>query len=150
MDRLYRQPIVAIAFVALSLILAGCGSTSIPTAPSVQAPIPVVPPPAPPAQPGDYILSGVVFEVTPDGQVPVEGVEVYCDSCGSPFGHTFVDTDAQGFYSLSWAANGVHALMVRKDGFAVKDPSRTYSDGSGVKDAMVNGNTRFDIQLVRR
>ena len=146
----YRPPVVAIAIVGLSLTLAGCGSPSIPTVPSIQAPVPVVPPPAPPAQPGDYTLSGVVFEMTPGGQVPVEGVLVYCDSCGSPFGHTWVTTDVEGFYSLSWAANGNHALIVWKEGFDVKDPRTTYADGSGVRDATVNGNTRFDIQLLRR
>ena len=75
---------------------------------------------------------------------------MYCDSCGSPFGHTFVYSDARGFYSLSWASNGVHPLLVRKAGFDVHEPDRTLPDGTGIKNAVVNGDTRFDILLVRR
>jgi hypothetical protein len=93
-----------------------------------------------------YTLSGLVYELTEAGQVPIEGVEVYCDSCGSPDGHTFVDTDADGFYSLSWTTNGVHPLLVRKAGYALA----VTRDPSGRISATVNGDTRFDIQLVRR
>ena len=48
-----------------------------------------------------YTLSGIVYEMTSSGRVPIEGVEVYCDGCGSEFGHTFAYTDASGFYSLA-------------------------------------------------
>jgi hypothetical protein len=97
-----------------------------------------------------YILSGVVFEITAAGQVPIEGVEVYCDSCGSPVGHTFVYTDANGFYSLEWAQNGVHPLFVRKAGYEIFDPTGTLRDTYGRISATVHGDTRFDIQLARR
>jgi hypothetical protein len=95
-----------------------------------------------------YTLSGLVFEITEAGQVPIEGVEVYCDSCGSPVGHTSVYTDASGFYSLEWAINGVHPLFVRKAGYG-------HSAGASVDQygrvlATVSGNTRFDVQLVKR
>jgi len=86
-----------------------------------------------------YTLSGVVFEVTAAGRVPVEGVSVYCDSCGSPDGHTFTTTDARGFYSFDWAV-GPHPLQVEKPGFRVQ----------GVSIAIVNGNTQMDIELVRQ
>lgn len=82
--------------------------------------------------------------------MPVEGVQLYCDSCGSPDGHTFTSTDANGFYSFSWARNGVHPLLVWKDGYVVVDPTGMLSDGTGVKNATVNGDTRFDIEVVRR
>jgi Carboxypeptidase regulatory-like domain len=94
-----------------------------------------------------YTLSGVVFEMTEAGQVPVEGVSIYCDSCGSPDGHTFVDTDANGFYSLSWTTNGIHTLFVKKAGFEVLDPAGSLR---GAINATVRGDTRFDIQLARR
>ena len=97
-----------------------------------------------------YVLSGVVFEITEAGQVPVEGVEVYCDSCGSPDGHTFVETDARGFYRLEWTSNGVHPLFVTRPGYDVYDPTGTLRDGLGRVLARVDGDTRFDIQLVRR
>ena len=93
-----------------------------------------------------YTLSGVVFEITDAGQVPIEGVEVYCDSCGSPDGHTFVYTDSHGFYSLSWTTNGVHPLFVTKAGYEIVGPR----SASGMISATVRGDTRFDIQLARR
>ena len=98
----------------------------------------------------NYILSGMVFEMTEDGQVPVEGVEIYCDSCGSPDGHTFVYTDASGLYSLAWAADGVHPLFVTKAGYELFDPTGKLRDRLGRISATVKGDTRFDIQLVRR
>ena len=96
-----------------------------------------------------HTLSGVVSEVTPAGLVPVEGVEVYCDACGE-FGHTFAHTDTLGSYSFSLVYNGVTPLLIRKEGYAVVDPSGTFPDGAGRRNATVNGDTRFDIQLVRR
>ena len=97
-----------------------------------------------------YILSGVVYEVTGARQVPVEGVEIYCDSCGSPVGHTFVHTDADGFYSLAWASNGLHPLFVTKAGYEIHNPAGTLLDSLGRIRATVSGDTRFDIQLTRR
>ena len=97
-----------------------------------------------------YTLSGVVFEITGDGKIPLEGVEVYCDSCGSPDGHTFVYTDAKGFYSLSWTTNGVHPLFVTKSGYEIFDPAGTGRDAFGRISATVRGDTVFDVQLVRR
>jgi hypothetical protein len=97
-----------------------------------------------------YILSGVVFEMTAAGPVPIESVEIYCDSCGSPTGHTSVHTDANGYYSLAWAKNGHHPLLVRKVGYGVLDSTDTVGDGYGRITATVRGDTRFDIQLVKR
>ena len=97
-----------------------------------------------------YVLSGVVFEVTESGQVPIEGVELYCDGCGSPVGHTFVLTDAAGLYSFSWTLNGPNPLFVTKAGYAIVDPSRMLLDREGRVKVTVNGDTRFDIQLERR
>ena len=97
---------------------------------------------------GPYILSGVVFEMTPSGRAPLAGVEVYCDSCGSPDGHTFVYTDANGFYSLAWAYNGRHPLFVTKTGYQIDNPALL--DGIGRITATVRGDTRFDIQLAKR
>jgi hypothetical protein len=95
-----------------------------------------------------YTLSGVVYEETPNGRVPVEGVEIYCDACGSEVGHTYVHTDTNGSYSLAWSYNGIYPLLVRKEGYAVLNPSGVNSP-NGIN-ATVNGDTRFDIQLVRR
>ena len=48
-----------------------------------------------------YVLSGVVVEITDAGRVPLEGVELYCDSCGRPDGHAYVYTNAEGFAAWS-------------------------------------------------
>jgi hypothetical protein len=134
--------------VSLAIVLSGCGDGgSIPTAP---APTSTLTSPPSPTEAVTYTLSGVVFELTEAGKVPIEGVELYCDSCGSPDGHTFVYTDANGFYSLDWTGNGVHPLLVRKAGFAIFDPAGTLTDDYGRIAATVSGDTRFDVQLVRR
>lgn len=96
---------------------------------------------------GGFILSGVVFEVTDAGEVPIEGAELYCDSCGSPIGHTFVSTDANGSYSLAWTANGNHTLYVTKAGYRIFDPAPATQD---MINATVRGDTRFNIRLARR
>jgi len=96
-----------------------------------------------------YSLSGVVFEMTSAGVAPVEGVEVYCDSCGE-YGHTSVHTDANGYYNQTEAHTGNTALYIGKKGYDVIGAIDTLSDGSGRRDVVVNGDTRFDIQVVRR
>ena len=98
----------------------------------------------------NYVLSGVVFEITEAGRIPIDGVELYCDSCGSPDGHTFVTTNADGFYRLEWTANGVHPLFVTKAGYEIFDPTGTRRDAIGRISATVRGDTTFDVQLVRR
>ena len=94
------------------------------------------------------VLFGVVFELAATGQMPIAGVSVYCDSCGSPFGHTFAETDAAGAYSFSWANNGAIPLIVRKDDYRLAADPVGSANGRIV--ATVEGNTRFDIELVRQ
>lgn len=142
-------PVFFLLFIAVGM--SACGSSRGPTAPT--APPTAVVPPAPVPQPGPqptYTLSGVVSEVTAAGSVPAEGVQLYCDSCGSPDGHTFTSTDANGSYTFAWTRNGVHPLLVWKDGYLVIDPSGALSDGRAVKNATVDGDTQFNIQIVRR
>ena len=93
-----------------------------------------------------FVLSGIVYETTPNGRVPLEGVVLYCDGCGSPFGHTFVTTDAKGLYRFAWTLNGKNWIQfVSKDGYRYAGPSEQL--GIPVN---VNGDTRFDIELVKR
>ena len=91
-----------------------------------------------------YVLSGVAFETINGKRVPLEAVEVYCGGCGSPDGHTFVYTDASGFYNLSWVL-GPTELVVTKAGYRLADDSR----GDSTTSPTVNSDTRFDIELVR-
>jgi hypothetical protein len=140
------QPLSAL--VSLAIVLSGCGDgASIPIAPTPTPTLTSTPTPAPTET---YTLSGVVFELTEAGQVPIEGVELYCDSCGSPVGHTFVYTDANGVYSLAWTGNGVHHLLVEKAGFEIFDPTGSLTHGEEMIAATVRGDTRFDIRLARR
>ena len=61
-----------------------------------------------------FTLYGIVYEMTASGRVPVPGVSVYCDSCGSPDGHTFATTDSEGAYRFDWAINDATPLVVSK------------------------------------
>jgi hypothetical protein len=74
---------------------------------------------------------------------------VYCDSC-SDGGHAFANTDSQGFYSFPAVYSGRTALLVTKPGYAVVDPVRTLPGGTAETFVTVNGDTRFDIEVVRR
>ena len=148
---MYRQLPQLVLALCIAVGTCGCGSSTVPTSPSALPTAAVPPAPVPPPGPQPtYTLSGVVSEVMPTGLVPVEDVELYCDSCGSPTGHTFTSTDANGVYSFSWAQNGVHPLLVWKTGYDVVDPMGTLRSGEAYKNATVNGDTRFDIQLVRQ
>jgi hypothetical protein len=94
-----------------------------------------------------YTLSGMAYEVTPAGRVPIAGVVLYCDGCGSPDGHTFVTTDADGLYNFAWVLPGITYLQVMgKEGYRYVGPPST---DLGVPVTTV-GDTRFDVEFVRR
>ena len=97
-----------------------------------------------------YVLSGLVFEMTANGKRAVEGVQLYCDSCGSPFGHTFTSTDAGGRYQFAWSLDGQHPLQVWKDGYALAQPEGSDANAAKHVTANVHGDTQFDIEVVRR
>ena len=68
------------------------------------------------------MLSGLVYEVVAGVRVPIEGVRLSCDACGSR-SDTVVDYDADGLYSLSWVPPGVTYLQViGKTGFRDEGP----------------------------
>lgn len=141
--------------------LGGCNSTGSPSAPStIQQPAAVAPGPPAAWPPGpftaDVMLSGVVFEVTPAGPVPIEGADVYCELCGAET-HSWPVTDANGFYRFTgvWALGGIPTSVgIEKDGFLdpVGLPRTTPPNpsGPGWREVRIDGDTRFDIELVRR
>ena len=139
-----RPQLVVLVLVAIFSIY-GCNSSS-PTSPTAI----VIPPAVVIDTTTNYTLSGEVFEMTVAGRMLVEGVELYCDSCGSEWGHTLVHTDASGFYSFGWSRNGAHPLLVRKDGYSIRGATETFADGTGRITATVNGDTRLDVEVVRR
>jgi hypothetical protein len=131
-------------------MLAVCGNACDQTATIPATPAaPVVAAPAPPVPRVPHTLSGVVFEIVPEGRRPVHNVDVYCDGCGSEVGHTRVFTDPDGVYSFEWTYDGVNRLLISKDGYRVANPTAT-SGALEFKDAMVSGDTRFDIEMARR
>ena len=106
-------------------------------------------------------LSGVVYELTPTGRTPIAGAFVYCELCGKET-HTFASADDNGFYHFSgdlasgggvWVAPGVPTPI------AVGYYNKDYEDppglpavrqGPGWREVLIDGDTRFDIELVRR
>ena len=91
-----------------------------------------------------YVLSGLAFEVTPNGNIPVEGVNIYCDGCGED-GHTGLETDARGLYTFPFVYPAVQYLQVGKQGYRTALPSGVL--GIAVT---VTGDTQFNIEMVRQ
>jgi len=154
-----NRPQIGIVLPVLVLALAACSdSSSSWTAPAPLAPSP---PPTRPSDPPSFppagytlsnvTLSGVVFEDTLNGRAPIEAVSVYCELCGAET-HTWTSTDSNGFYEFIgvWTS-GINAtpVLVRKDGYIdpVGLPKLT---NPGWREVVVNGDTQFDMQLVRR
>lgn len=83
-----------------------------------------------------YTLSGVVSEVTPTGQAPVEGVWVT-----ESYFHAGLWTDTHGLYIFRgpFGAGLNDTVWFSKEGY---EPV--------LRDVTINGDTRLDIQLVRR
>lgn len=147
--------------VVLAAGLAGCDGAR-PRGPTAPSTLP--PPQAPPSSPiphflvADVTLSGVVFEVTATGRVPIEGVLVANGEGWSGL------TDANGFFSFGpvWVCPcrvgtgdpGTTSLWVGKDGY--EDPAGQPAaragglTGPGYRDVMIDGDTRVELQLVRR
>ncbi len=86
--------------------------------------------------PGTPTLSGVVTEMTSRGPVPLEGVYVAREVFG---GWREARTDATGSYAIQGLSDGIAVVSVGKEGFRTEE--RTVS---------ITGDTRFDLQLVRR
>ena len=149
---------MGIAIVLATLVVA-CGSddtTPIPTAPPPPPPSPATPTP-PPAPPTLYTLAGVVFEVTSTGNVPIGGVEVYCEPCGPPDGHSSRMTGADGVYSFDGGggvASGHIQMLVAKRGYVLPNqPDMSGPSGDGWMGSVtvpVTGDTRFNIEIIRK
>jgi hypothetical protein len=155
--------------LVLALGLGGCGgdSSATPLTPSPLPPQAVVPAPGPPASrfpPGTLTgvsLSGVVYELTATGRTPIAGAVVYCELCGTET-HTFAYADDNGFYHFSgdlargggvWVTPGVPIpILVGPYNKDYEDPPGlpAVGNGPGWRAVLIDGDTRFDIELVRR
>ena len=88
--------------------------------------------------PGTYTQSGVVTEETETGPAPLENAGVWRlneEKSGWQVG----TTDKNGFYEIRGLYDGSRAIGVFKDGYKTVE---TF--------VAINGDTRFDAQLVRR
>jgi hypothetical protein len=106
-------------------------------------------------------LSGVVYELTPTGRRPIAGALVYCELCGEET-HTFATANDQGFYHFSGdlsRGGGVWLVPGVPTPIAVGYYNKDYEDppglpamplGPGWRAVLIDGDTRFDIELVRR
>jgi hypothetical protein len=110
----------------------------------------------------DVTVSGVVYEVTPTGEMPIEGASV--SNGEGQFRMVPQLTDANGFFSFRsvWVCPcagslvippGTTFLVIGKDGY--KDPpglseSVFRPHAPGYRDVMIEGDTYVRIQLVRR
>ncbi len=168
-----NKTIVGIALLVLAHGVSGCGtdSSSTPLGPARVTPQAAPAPPRPPdSWPAGYTLtavsiSGVVYESTTTGRVPIPGISVYCELCGTET-HTFATTDANGLYMFPgdlasgggvWLSGEPTPLLlydVEKKGY--RDPAGLplfpggCPSGFSCREVLVNGDTRFDIELVRR
>jgi hypothetical protein len=89
--------------------------------------------------PGTYTLSGIINEATAAGLVPIENAEVWrLDEEQSGWDHNV--TDRNGFYELHGLSDGSRRATFSKDGYQTLD----------LGDVPVHGDTRFDVQLLRR
>ena len=138
----------------------GCdGGPASPTAPSSQTPQAA---PKPEPLVANHILKpvalfGVITETTPTGDAPIAGVTVYCDLCGEK-GHTWTETGADGSYRFSgdlgagggiWLYSNQTTIWVGKDGYQ-DPPGTSWGTGTGWKQVQIDGDTRFDMRLVRQ
>ena len=145
---------LVVVIVIASHGLAGCGpEPSVPSSPSplASSQTPATPPtlsqPLPTVHawlPGVVFdsntnLSGFVFEIAQGVKVPIERAWVYCERCGEET-HAGMWTDKQGFYNFKGVWGYAFPISVSKD---------DYQD-RGWRDVILDGNTRFDVELKRK
>jgi hypothetical protein len=165
-----HRTLVLRGVLVLGLGLGSCGGSDsatplTPPPPPAQA---VVPGPAPSPRPSfppgtlrGVSLSGVVYELKPTGRTPIAAAVVYCELCGEDT-HRFATADDNGFYQFSgdlakgggvWVVPGVPIFI------AVGYYNKDYEDppglppaghGPGWREVLIDGDTRLDIELVRR
>jgi len=88
--------------------------------------------------PGTYTLYGVITETSENGPRPVEGaVASRLNEEGS--GWQVATTDENGFYEMHGLYNGERAVSLIKEGYVTATSA-----------VLINGDTRFDHQIVKR
>ena len=118
----------------MTLTVTACGGDGSGTIPTATAPTSTPARTPTPARGSTFALFGVVSEETANGVMPIEGVQVE-----EYDRHQFARTDANGFYRISAVSAGRIGVGFDKEGYQSMRTSVT-----------VNGDTRFDIQAIRR
>ena len=154
---------ILMACVFLVLGLTACtNSFEVPPAPTR----PIVTPPARTEPPtsvlADATIFGMVYEVVSDSPrqiAGIEGVSVYCEACGEST-HNFAQTDSKGEYVFPrgvWTRGHPELpvwILVQKDGYqdptGLAPPPPPVPSSPGWRGVVINGDTRFDIELARR
>jgi hypothetical protein len=107
-------------------------------------------------------LSGTVYEVVADSPRQISGIanaSVYCEQCGET-SHSFASTDSNGSYVFPpgvWTEGRPEfpiRILVNKDGYrdptGLPRPTPPNPSGAGWREVVIHGDTRFDMELVRR
>jgi hypothetical protein len=168
-----HNKIAVVILLCLTYVLPGCAGGDSSLTPSGPSPLPlaqaVIPPE--PRAPSSWLtgytltavsLSGAVYELTPTGRVPIPGARIYCEPCGTET-HTFVTADENGFYIFPaelangggvWLSGKRTPIFVENNGYT--DPAgvpffpNVCPRGFSCREVLINGDTRFDIELVRQ
>jgi hypothetical protein len=127
----------------VAIALAACGSR--PTSPSFTTPTPV-----PNAQPRPR-LTGTVFEVTATGRQPLSGASVNLeDSLGDTQNRGFVQTDANGRFTVGSLTDGRAALWAFKAGYVQPCAVTVVIAGDTERDIEVISASSVDQQTIAR
>ena len=138
---------IRIGVVLLAAALTSCDRSS--TAP-LPTPTPL-PPGAPPVPvTGPYVLTGLIFELTAAGPVPVADAQVEVAVCPSQSVDQYAQstTDQAGTYRAAGMCPGMTYLWVGKTGYRVNRKDVWQCDGDCVHVSIAQ-DTRFDIELIR-
>ena len=104
-----------------------------------------------------FTLTGIVTEeLNEGGRVPLEGVLVEVVLCPPQEGQDYTlvstETDANGAYSVPDLCNGPTAVFPWREGYMLAPTSEPPCEGDAAECRWltIDGDTRFDIRLVRR
>jgi len=174
------RTLLGLILVLLAQGVSGCGGSEsdfVPPPSVAPSPVPQQTPVAPCISPETTFygcaytrrgvsLTGQVYEATEAGPVGIAGAHVYCEACGL-ITHTWATADKNGFYSFSgdlasgggvWLSPGfLTAIGIEHKEYqdppglpALRGPLFHIPSGPGWREVLIDGDTRFDIQLVRR
>jgi hypothetical protein len=135
-----------IAVVLLAVMLTSCDRSS--TAPLQPTPTPL--PPAPPPVPatGPYVLTGLIFELTSKGPVPVADALVEVSICPQSIdSFEIITTDHTGMYRVAGMCAGTTYVWAGKLGYRLDRKGAPPCDHDCVF-VDIKGDTRFDVELI--